>query len=45
MHRDFGVIVGPEQIRALESDRAVTECRPFRAARDNADVLGHEVSF
>ncbi len=44
MHRDFGMIVGPEQMSAFKSNRAVAECRPLRAARHNADVLGHGTS-
>jgi hypothetical protein len=45
MHRDFGMIMRPEQMGACKSDRAVAERRPLRAARDNADVLGHGMSF
>jgi hypothetical protein len=30
---------------AFKSNSAVAERRPLRAARDNADVLGHGMSF
>ena len=39
MHRDFGMIMRPEQMGAFKSNSAVAERRPLRAARDNADVL------
>src|SRR5216117_2784930 len=44
MHRDFGMLVRSEQLRTFQSDRAVAECGPFRAARDYADVLSHSCS-
>ncbi len=41
VHRDFGMIVAPQQFRAFQADGAVAERRALRAASDDADVLGH----
>ena len=38
VHRHFGVVVGAEQVRALNADGAIAERGAFRAGCDDADV-------
>ena len=42
VQRDLGMVVAPEQLRAFQADGAITQRGAFRAACDDADVLGHE---
>jgi hypothetical protein len=44
VHGHFGMSVRTEQRRTLHADGAIAESGAFRAASDNADVEGHEVS-
>src|ERR1700716_91125 len=45
MQRDLGMVVGTKQLRALQRNGAITERGSFRAAGDDADVLGHSSRF
>ena len=39
VHRDFGMVVGAEQLRAFHADGPVAERGPFGGAGDDPDVL------
>jgi hypothetical protein len=41
MHRDLGMAIGAESLRAFDADRAITESRAFRRTPDDSDVSGH----
>src|ERR1700722_8345957 len=43
MHRDLGVSVRPEKLRALHADGAITQSRTLSGAGDNADVARHDL--
>jgi len=45
MHRDFRVIVPPQNFCALKAHGAIAECRSFSAAGDDAYVLCHADEF
>ena len=45
MHRDFGMIVRPEELRPFHADGSITESCPFSGAGNDSDVLRHRPSY
>jgi len=43
MHRDFGMIVVAEKLRAFHVDGSITKRRAFGGAGNNTNVVGHDL--
>ena len=41
VHRNLGMGMPTEKLRAFHADRPITKSRTFGGAGDNADVIGH----
>ena len=43
LHRDLGMIVGAEKVRAFHADGSITKRRAFGGAGNNTNVVGHDL--
>ncbi len=43
VHRDLGMIVGTEKLRAFHADGSITKRRAFGGAGNNTNVMGHDL--